>query len=268
MSSIEDAARRLRAAHDQRVPTGPVRDAMADAIESLGEVAAGYAVQAINDEAAVASGRRRSGYKIGLTNPMGQQFFGVDEPTFGVLYDDARVAAGEVVACERLMQPRLEGEVAIALGADLDGDHHDLDGVAAAVDHVVAAIEIVDCRVDDWKITAVDMIADNMASGLYVLGDHPMSLDEIGGLADIPMTMSVDGEQRSAGIGAGCLGNPLNAVMWLANEMAKRGTPLRAGAHIMSGALGPIIPMPHTSTITADFGPLGSVSTSWAARDA
>ena len=253
---VEQAARQLRDAAASSQPGAPVRDL-------IGDVAQAYAVQALNNDAAVASGRGRNGYKIGLTSAPIQEYFGVDEPAFGVLFDDMCVADGAEIASDRLVQPRLEGEVAVVLSVDLDEGGYARGDIAAATAHVLPAIEIVDSRVANWDLTIVDMIADNAGGGLYVLGFDPVSVDDID-LARVPMSMSVGGEERSSGVGAACLGHPFNAVAWLANELVARGTPLRAGAHIMTGALGPIVALPPGQTVRADFGPLGSVTTVWA----
>jgi 2-keto-4-pentenoate hydratase len=47
--------------------------------------------------------------------------------------------------------------------------------VLRAIDFAVAAIEIVDSRIADWKIGILDTVADNASSGLYVLGSSPVA---------------------------------------------------------------------------------------------
>ena len=253
--AVERIARVLRDATQNGTPVSPVRELLADADEA-------FAVQHHNVELAIRAGRRISGYKIGVTSAPAQEFFGITEPTYGVLFDDRLVRSGDSIDPRALIQPKLEGEVAVVLGTDLDQGGNDLSDVIAATSHVLPAIEVVDSRIANFDLTIVDMIADNAGSGLYVLGDTPVPLGDVD-LAEIPMTMSVSGLEVSTGTGAACLGNPLNAVVWLANTLADRGTPLRAGAHIMTGALGPMVDMPQGATVHADFGPLGSVSTVW-----
>ena len=75
------------------------------------------------------------------------------------------------------------------------------------------------------------------------------------------MSLEVNGEVKSTGVGGNCLGNPINAAIWLADVMCERGTPLRAGECIMSGALGPMVPISAGDSVSADMGELGTVST-------
>jgi len=258
---VERAAQQLRDAADSSMPGPPVRNILGDDIELAD------AVQRLNNDHAVARGRRVSGRKIGLTSAIAQEFLGVSTPCAGMLFADMCVADGDDIDAGRLLQPRAEGEVALVLAHDLDGvDGADgnLTAVAEAVAHALPAIEIVDSRVADWDLTIVDMIADNAGSGLYVVGDTAVPLASID-LALVPMSLSVNGVEQSAGSGAACLGSPLHALAWLAAEMSARGTPLRAGECIMTGALGPMVAMEPGATLSGDFGPLGSVSTRWLA---
>jgi len=210
----------------------------------------------LNNDLSVAAGRCVSGRKIGLTSAAIQQFFGVSAPTSGVLFTDMRVADGGDIEADRLMQPRAEGEVALVLAHDLAGVDSTVTDIAEATAHASPAIEIVDSRIAAWDLTIVDMVADNAGSGLYVVGDTQVPLASID-LAMVPMSLSVDGIEQSSGSGASCLGNPLHALTWLANEMSAGGTPLRAGDCIMTGALGPMVAMEPGAGLRADFGALG-----------
>jgi 2-keto-4-pentenoate hydratase len=127
------------------------------------------------------------------------------------------------------------------------------------VDHAVAALEIVDSRVADWDITIVDTIADNGSSALYVLGAKHLTLDAFEPKR-VEMSMTVDGEVVSKGNGAACLGDPLEALLWLARTAQEYGDPLRAGQVILSGALGPMAPVVAGNSVHAEISGLGSVS--------
>ena len=254
MDPVEQAAARLREAEATRTPCAPVRDLI-----GADDVAAAYRVQSILVGERVAVGRRVVGRKIGLTSPAVQQWLGVDTPDFGVLLDDMEYAEDEVVPMGRLMQPRAEAEVAFVLGADLVEGPFAADSVRAAVDHARAAIEIVDSRVLDWDIKLGDTVADNASSGLYVLGATRLTLDDFEPV-EVEMTMTCDGEEVSSGTGAACLGDPLNALAWLAEAALTYGEPLRAGQVVLSGALGPVHPVPPGAVVRAEIGPLGSVT--------
>lgn len=252
---IEQAAQALRTAAAEMNPCGPVRDILGTA----DDIDVAYAVQDLNTEAAVAAGRRITGRKIGITSPAVMAQVGVDQPDFGTLFVDMEYGDGVAIPAGRLLQPRIEAEVALVLERDLDMGTHSFNDIIAATAYALPSIEIVDSRIADWNIRIVDTVADNASCGLYVLGGRPVPLDRVD-LRTIAMTMSVDGEQVSSGSGGECLGHPLNAARWLANTMSARGTPLRAGEVVMTGALGPMAPTKPGDTISADFGDLGTVT--------
>ena len=126
------------------------------------------------------------------------------------------------------------------------------------LDYALAAIEIVDSAIADWKITLTDTVADNASSGLYLLGNQPMKVGALP-LGSLGMQMYNNGQLVSTGAGASCLGHPLRAAYWLACTMAIRGQGLCAGQVILSGALGPMVPVVERDIVVADLGPLGSV---------
>lgn len=247
------AVERLTAAAIDRVPCAPVRDIIA-----RDDVAGAYAVQQQIIAAALATGVRRVGRKIGLTSPAVQEQLGVDQPDFGVLLSDMVVAESDAVPAGRLLQPRIEAELAFVLGADIDSPDPTLDEVAAAVAEVRPALEIVDSRVAGWDISIADTVADNASSGLFVLGEPALALADLDPVA-VTMTLTQDGAEVSSGNGAACLGNPLIALQWLARASATFGDPLRAGEIVLSGALGPMVPVHAGSVYEAELVGLGTV---------
>ncbi|AHD21975.1 MULTISPECIES: 2-keto-4-pentenoate hydratase [Rhodococcus] len=248
------AADRLIEATHSSTPCGPVRDLLGET-----DIDLAYAVQQQLTDRRLAEGARIVGRKIGLTSPAVQQQLGVDRPDFGVLFEDMDVTALDEVPSERLLQPKAEAEIAFVLSADLDSDDLDLATVRAAVGHAVAALEIVDSRVAGWDIKITDTVADNASSGLYVLGSQTLTLDEFEPI-DATMRMYVDDELVSEGNGAACLGDPLNALLWLARTAREFGQPLRAGQVVLSGALGPMVPAPPGVTVRAEISSLGTVT--------
>lgn len=253
---IETAAASLRAAAESGTPIAPIRDL----VETSTDVDVGYAIQTINVDAAVAGGRRVSGRKIGLTAKAVQQQLGVDQPDFGTLFVDMEYGDGVPIEAGRLIQPRVEAEVALVLEHDLDRGAHSFADIVRATAFALPSIEVVDSRIADWDIRFVDTVADNASCGVYVLGGRPVPLSTVD-LRTIPMRMDVDGETVSTGEGAACLGHPLHAARWLADVMCERGTPLRSGDVVMTGALGPMVGIGPGCTVVAEFGPLGSVTT-------
>ncbi|WP_243741525.1 2-keto-4-pentenoate hydratase [Actinomycetospora succinea] len=251
-SAVDQAAERLLDAAATGTPCAPVRDLIGP-----DDVDAAYAVQRRLAAHRVEAGARVVGRKIGLTNPAVQAQLGVDSPDFGVLFDD--MAVDGVVPAGRLLQPKVEAEVAFVLGTDLaDGDLDDAQ-VRAAVDHQRAALEIVDSRIAGWDITFGDTVADNGSSGLYVLGPEQVGLDQVRPV-DVAMTLDRGGEQVSTGTGKACLGDPLAALAWLARTARDLGDPLRAGEVVLSGALGPMVAAAPGDRFTASLTGLGDVA--------
>ncbi|MFI6520698.1 2-keto-4-pentenoate hydratase [Spirillospora sp. NPDC050679] len=245
------AAERLLEAARTGVPAAPVRDL----IGSGG--AAAYAVQRRLTAARVAAGARIVGRKIGLTAPAVQAQLGVDQPDFGVLFDD--MACERAVPSDRLLQPRVETEIAFVLGADLADGPLDAAQARAAVAHAVAALEIVDSRIAGWDIGFSDTVADNASAGMYVLGSERVPLAGFEP-ASAAMEMRVDGEIAATGTGRDCLGDPLAALCWLARTARDLGDPLRVGQLVLSGALGPMVPVGPGAVVTATVTGLGGVT--------
>ena len=248
-----EAARLLREAY-----SGDTLPPLRDYLDPL-DIAGAYAVQEINTRHWQAEGRRVVGRKAGLTAKAVQKQLGVDQPDFGALFADMRVADGGFCDPAGYIQPKAEAEIALVLGADLPSPNTTPEEVAAAVASVHAAIEIVDSRIADWKITFADTVADNGSSAAFVLADkgHPLAgLD----LYTAGMVMEVNGEVASLGAGAAALGHPLNAAAWLAQTLAARGEPLRAGDILLAGALGPMVTLQPGDHVVARVGGIGACS--------
>ncbi|MCL7366000.1 2-keto-4-pentenoate hydratase [Streptomyces ardesiacus] len=257
--SITAAAARLRKAAATATPVSPVRDLI-----GRDDVEAAYAVQQRLTAERIASGAAVTGRKIGLTSVAVQRQLGVEQPDFGVLFDDMAYADNSVVPIDAVLQPRIEAEIAFVLGADLAEGPLDSAQVRAAITHAVAAIEICGSRVADWDISFGDTVADNASAGAYVLGSRQVPLTAFDPVA-AEMTMTVDGETVSTGTGAACLGDPVEAVVWLARRARELGEPLRAGQVVLSGALGPMHPVTPGSVVHATVTGLGTVSVTFSA---
>ncbi|MFC7361029.1 2-keto-4-pentenoate hydratase [Nocardioides astragali] len=255
--ALAEAAARLRAAQETGTPCAPVRDLIGD------DTTAAYAVQRAAIARRVEAGATIVGRKVGLTSPAVQAQIGVDQPDFGVLLDDMGHPDAATVLTHGLLQPKIEAEVAFVLGADLAEGELDEAQVRSAVSQVVPALEIVDSRIAGWDITFADTVADNGSSARYVLGTASKTLDEVEPV-DVEMSMTRNGAVVSIGNGAACLGDPLNALAWLARTARDLGEPLRAGQVILSGALGPMVAVTAGDTFAAEITGLGSVSVSFA----
>ncbi|SDJ16147.1 2-keto-4-pentenoate hydratase [Paraburkholderia steynii] len=220
-----------------------------------------YAVAEANVARAVAAGAKICGKKIGLTSKAVQQQLGVSQPDYGVLYADMEYVSGAELPAGRLIQPKAEGEIAFVVGRDLDEAELSWGRFLIGLEYALPAIEIVDSAITDWKITLVDTVADNASCGLYVLGLEPRRIGDLV-LAGCGMDFRKNSETASVGAGVACLGNPLSATYWLAKKMAELGQPLRAGDVVMSGALGPMVPVTQGDRIEVDISGLGRVTCS------
>jgi 2-oxopent-4-enoate hydratase len=226
-----------------------------------------YAVQALNVERRIADGARVLGRKVGLTSAPMQQMLGVDEPDYGVLLDDMFVEEGDDVPLQRLIAPRVEAEIAFVLRDDLAGPGVSSVAALGAIAGALPALEIIDSRVADWKITLVDTVADNASSGMVVLGARVTPVEQLD-LRLLGMAVSRNGVPADSGAGAAVLGNPVRCVAWLANKLAAFGASLRAGDIILAGALHRAIAIEDGDVVRAEFAHLGAVTARFAREEA
>ena len=252
--AISKAAEQIRRAYETGNACEPIRGLLPEL-----DLNAAYEVQKLNTDFWVKhQGRRPIGCKIGITSAAVQQQLGVDQPDFGMLYADMAVADGEEVEVDAVLQPKVEGEVALVLDKDLTVEQPTIADLISAIGYALPAIEIVGSRIKDWNINIVDTIADNASSGLFVLGNEPRKLQGLD-LRMCGMVMERRGDQVSVGAGLACLGHPLNAALWLAKTMVAHGSPLQAGDVILSGALGPMVTIAPGDVIETRISGLGSV---------
>jgi len=218
-----------------------------------------YAVQLINTQHWMAMGRRIVGRKIGLTSKAVQTQLGVDQPDFGVLFEDMSIPTGGVLHAAKVLQPKAEAEIALVLARDVDLPHARPEDLAAATAYAVAAIEIVDSRIANWKISFADTVADNGSSAFFVLGANRKPLAGLD-LYSCGMVLEINDAVASIGAGAACLGHPLKAAAWLARTLSTAGEKLKAGDIVLTGALGPMVPLNIGDRVVARVGGLGDCS--------
>lgn len=246
---ISAAAHALRGALESRRPVPPIGG-------SLSSIDEAYEVQALLMASRESDDNPLVGHKVGLTADAVRAQLGVDQPDFGILLADMEIRCGAQIDMRRLIQPKVEAELAFVL--DRDVDELDRESVLRAVGYVTPALEIVDSRIENWRIALYDTVADNASSGMYVLGEEtvdPRGLD----LRDIEMTMTIDGVVVSTGRGSDCLGDPVEALVWVARTAAAQGRPLRAGEVVLSGALGPMVTLHPGARVAADITGIGRV---------
>jgi 2-keto-4-pentenoate hydratase len=216
-----------------------------------------YQIQKINIDSKLSKGDAITGKKIGLTSLVMQNMLGVNQPDFGYLLKSMEVHNG-VTDRGTMLQPKAEGEIAFVLKEDLNGPGITPEDVINATDYVVAAIEIVDSRVANWKINIIDTVADNASSGRYILSSHkvdPKSVD----LKGLKMEFWKNGEKVNEGRGEDALGDPAYAVAWLANTLGTFGVTLKKGEVVFSGALSAALNAEFGDVFTAKFETLGDI---------
>ncbi len=254
MNDLENIAADLRSAQKTVSAIAPVRSRLAE-----NDAASAYEIQQINTRHGLKQGRSISGRKIGLTSIAVQQQLGVNQPDFGVLFTDMARTEHENIDAGQLINPRIETEVAMVLGKPVTGPDITMADILRSIDYVVPALEIVDSRIEGWDISITDTIADNASSALYVLGTQKRSLTGLD-LRLCGMVMENQSGPVSQGVGAACMGNPLNAVLWLARKLLEFDSPLEEGDVILSGALGPMVQVRPGDVFHARVGNLGAVS--------
>jgi 2-keto-4-pentenoate hydratase len=255
--NFKHVARLLREAYAGQA-IAPLRDWL-DPLDASGA----YAVQEINTRFWQEQGRRIVGRKAGLTAEAVQKQLGVNQPDFGVLFEDMQVDDCGRLNPNKCLQPKAEAEIAFVLGANLPSDDTTPQDVAGAVASVHAAIEIVDSRIANWKITFADTVADNGSSAFFVLAADGKPLAGLD-LERAAMEMAINGAVVSTGVGAAALGNPLNAAAWLARTLAERGEPLKAGDILLAGALGPMVALAAGDRVETRIAGIGSCSFTYA----
>ena len=251
-AKIEVFAEQLFNAERERKAISPLTDQ-----DSSITVDDAYHIQLENIKRVESMGFTVSGKKIGLTSPGIQKQMGVNEPDYGHLFAVMDCKDGKIET-DKLLFPKIEGEIAFVLKKDLTGGKVSREDVFFATDYVVASFEIVDSRIADWKIKLPDTIADNASSGRYVLGSKQFKLSEIN-LPEVTMKLFKNGELAGEGTGAAVLGDPCLSVAWLANRLWTYGVTLKAGEVILSGAFSAAPAAVKGDVFTAEFSSFGKI---------
>ncbi len=224
-----------------------------------------YAVQSAWVKKKIAAGRKPIGWKIGLTSKAMQYALNINIPDSGVLLDDMIFEDGATVPADRFIQPRIEAEIAFVMKAPLKGPNVSIFDVLNATDYVTPALEILDTRIlrvdpETKKArTIVDTISDNAANAGIVTGGRAVRPDQID-MRWMGAIVSRNAEVEETGLGAGVLNQPARGIAWLANRLSQYGDGIEAGQIVLAGSFIRPIEARHGDTITADFGPYGSVS--------
>lgn len=229
-SRLADAAQLLYDAQNRRIPISPLTQSYPDP-----DVAQAYRVQRLNLGRHIDQGGVLRGHKIGLTSAPMRELLAVNEPDFGYILDAMVLPDGAAVAVSAFCAPRVEPEVAFLLRAPLQGPQVTVDDVVAATEAVAPALEIVDSRIADRRITLADTIADNASSAAVVVGEW-VPIAQAPPLPQTTATLQVNDTTVGTGQGSAVMGDPAAAVAWLANALSAYDTRIEPGQFVMSGS--------------------------------
>jgi len=253
-NSIDLSVKNLLQARRTGKTCEPIRSLIGD-----DNIEAAYRVQDMLTKSRIEGGARIVGRKVGLTSLATQQQLGINQPDYGMLFSDMQRNDSDTIPWKETMQPKVEAEIAFVFNKNLPEKEISLEELKDAIDSAAVSIEVVGSRINNWDVGITDTIADNASSSHFVLGHKRVELRKLD-LINCKMQMTCNGESVSEGRGADCLGNPLNATLWLVNKMALLGKPIRKGNIVLSGALGPMAVVEPGDKFSATIDGLGSVN--------
>ncbi|WP_116042448.1 2-keto-4-pentenoate hydratase [Amycolatopsis palatopharyngis] len=260
-SAVRAAADLLQQAYRSGTPIAPLIDEYPDA-----DVTDAYRVQQEQVRRWTQAGDTVRGHKVGLASAAMQRQMGVSQPDYGHLLGDMFHLEHQPIPAQRFLQPRIEPEIAFVLGRRLSGPGVTVADAIRAVDFVLPALEVVDSRITDWRISIVDTIADNASSGGVILGSKPTSLSTVD-LRLAGCTLHHGGDLVATGAGGAVLGSPVNALVWLANTVGPLGIDLEPGHVVLPGSMTKAIAVRPGDTVVADIAGLGSVTATFDAEE-
>jgi 2-oxopent-4-enoate hydratase len=250
---VEQYADALLAAERDRVPIPPLTDGW----PAISPVDA-YAIQERIVAAHMAAGETIVGWKVGLTSKAMQDQLGVDQPDYAPILSGWFPPEGEPIPFDALIAARGEAEIAFELSRPLRGPGVTAADVLAATRGVRPAIEVIDSRIEAWKIRLPDTVADMASTARVVVGEPLTSVADVD-LKAVEVAFERNGEVVARGVGSAVLGDPAAAVAWAANTLGALGVTLEAGHIVMPGAMHASVPAARGDTFKATFEGLGSV---------
>jgi 2-keto-4-pentenoate hydratase len=254
---VTDAPAKARALYDARRTRVPIPP-FTDDDPTLG-MADGYAIQRELIELLLADGDRIVGHKVGLTSKPMQKMVGVDSPDYGPVLASTVYRDGDTIPAGRFIAPKIEAEIVFVIGERLEGPGVTVTQAHAAIAGAVAAMEIVDSRIADWRIKLADTVADLASNGAMATSSRIVPITDIDTRL-VGMTLTRNGELIDTGAGAAALGDPVAVVAWLANVLGGDGVALEPGHLIMTGALHAAVPMTPGDVFRAEFDRLGPIT--------
>jgi 2-keto-4-pentenoate hydratase len=252
-TELRAIAAALRTARADRTPI-PAPSKTSPALDAD----AGFKVQQLNVEQALAAGDRVVGYKLGNIAKVMQAAFGLDQPDYGYLLASSFAYEGATLTRNQFIEPFVELEPAFILRSRLGGANTTVADVINAVEYALPAIESLDARVQDWAITLPDTLADNGSTGSVILGGTPRRITDLN-LRDTGGVLRFNGREVITGNTGNILGNPLAAVAWLCNRLADYDIEFSPGEIILPGSCLKAVPMKEAGRWSGTFQGWGTI---------
>jgi 2-keto-4-pentenoate hydratase len=225
-------------------------------------LAEAYAVQRRVVDGLLAEGERCIGYKVACTNVIAQQALRIDRPVFGRLLSHTTSTSPSTLTAADFTHRVIEAEFGFLIGRDVeptaDGSPHTIESIAQYIEALVPAIEVVDYRYESWTVGALQVACDNAIHGWWVVGE-PVTDWQGHDLADAPVSVTRAGLPVTSGSGQAVLGNPLNVMAWLADELPRFGERLTAGDYVTTGVTTDVFEAAAGDLLVADFAAFGTV---------
>lgn len=250
---LEKIAAELRTAEAIKIPIAPLTEQIPEIT-----VQDAYDIQMINAKYRLAKGAKLIGRKVGLTSLAMQKMLAVNEPDYGCIFDNMIYEQETDIALDNFIQPKIEAELAFLLKQDIKGPRTTILDVFQAVEYVVLVFEIIDSRIENWKLKIQDTVADNGSSGGVIISSSFAKLENLK-LAQLGLTIRKNGAVVAMGTGAAVMGNPLRPLSWLANKLSAAGSYLKKGDLILAGSFTQALNIEKNDYFEAEFDHLGSV---------
>ncbi len=217
-----------------------------------------YAIQDRIRQNKIKAGVKLAGLKAGLTSKAKMKQMNVEEPVFGFLCDYGAYGDSAEIPIDRYIAPRIEAEIAVVTSREIAGPTH-LAAVMASIDIVMPAIEVLDSRYENFNFDLISVVADNTSAAGFVTGGRPRQLADLD-LPTLGLVVEKNGVIEAVAAGAAVLGHPLESVVMLANNLARRNEAIPAGTFIMTGGITAAIGVARGDNFNVRFQDLGSLS--------
>ena len=222
-------------------------------------VAEAYQIQDQLTQLKLQDGHEIFAPKLGLTSPAKMKQMNVDDPIYGYVFNYMVVENEGSFSVKDYIHARVEPEISLVMKNELKGPGITIEDVKENIDYVVSSLEILDSRYIDYKFTHSDVIADNTSARGAVYSETRVHLDEVD-LINEKAQLKINGEVKAEGTGAAVLGNPLETIVFLANELGAKGQAVPAGVPIMTGGMTSAIAIKADDLIEVDYSTLGKIS--------